>query len=124
MPRVAETEARPIVSTSNRLRMIMGVVSWARPDAFYASPRSQFAEPVSRSHSAIHQKVTAGDECTVRTHEECANSSHLVRSAGSAGRRNFDHVPVSWPARPSQFIIRERGDDNPGTDRVDTRASL
>src|SRR5271166_4424031 len=61
---------------------------------------SEFAEPISRRYSAIHEEVAAGDERAVCTHEKCADSSYFVGSASSSSRARFHHVPVARAARP------------------------
>ena len=45
--------------------------------------QSQLTVPVGGSYPAIHEKVAAGDEPTVRTHEQSTHSSNLVGSAGA-----------------------------------------
>ena len=53
----------------------------------FPSLRSKFAVPVRGGHSTIHEDVAAGDEPTVRAHEQRGDSSHLVRSASASSRR-------------------------------------
>ena len=67
--------------------------------------RTKFTEPIRGCHSAIHEEVAAGDKRAVSTHEECADRSHFVGSAGSSGRRHFDHASVARAARPGQPAI-------------------
>jgi hypothetical protein len=95
------------------------VAVWLRKLAW-----SEFAEPIGRRHSAIHEEVAAGDKCSLRTHEECSDVSNLVRSTSSPSRRKFDHAPVARAARPFQLIVRQRSDDDAGTDRIDSRTAL
>src|SRR5208337_3713971 len=85
---------------------------------------SEFAEPISRRYSAIHEEIAAGDKRALRTHEKCADSSYFVGSASSSRRTRFHHVSVACTTRPFQFIIRERGDDDARADRIDPRAAL
>ena len=66
----------------------------------HPSLRREFAVPVGGRHPAIHEEVAARNERAVRTHEEGADSSDLVRSAGSPSRGQFDHAPVSGAAWP------------------------
>ena len=88
------------------------------------SLRSEFAVPVGSGHAAVHEEVAAGDERAIRAHEQRADGSDLVRSAGAPGRRELDHAPVSLAARAGQLVLGERRDDDAGADRVDPRAAL
>src|SRR5277367_6623217 len=86
--------------------------------------RSEFAEPISRRYSAIEEEVAAGDKRAIRPHEECADRSDLVRRSGSSSRAYTDHAPIALAARPIQFIIRQRSDDDARADRIDPRTTL
>jgi hypothetical protein len=48
-----------------------------------------------------------------------APTAHFVRSAGSSSRGDFDHLPVARAARPAEFIVGERRDDDAWADRID-----
>ena len=47
---------------------------------------SEFAEPISRCHPAIHEKVAAGDKCAFGTHEKRAHRSYLIGCASASSR--------------------------------------
>ncbi len=49
--------------------------------------RCQFAVPVGRSDSAVHQEVASGDERTVRSHKERDDDPYLIGSAGTPAER-------------------------------------
>ena len=89
-----------------------------------ASLWSEVAEPISRRYSAIHEEVAAGDECTIRPHQESANGPNLIRGAGAPGRGQLDHAPVSLAARTGQLVLGERREDYAWADRVDPRPRL
>src|SRR5579863_9753698 len=86
--------------------------------------RSQFPKPISRGYSTIHQKVTPGDKSAVLTHQKCGNVPNLVGRSGSAGSRDFQHPTVALTARPLQFVIRQRGNNDSGTYRIDPGTPL
>ncbi len=48
--------------------------------------RCEFAEPIGRRDSAVHEEIAAGDKRTVSTHEQRANNSHFIRCARASRR--------------------------------------
>src|SRR5689334_14601560 len=84
----------------------------------------EVAVPVGGCYTAIHQDVTARDEAAVWSHEQSADGTNFVGSAGALGDRSFDHAPVPGATRPREFVLGEWGHDNPRADRIDSRATL
>lgn len=48
--------------------------------------RGEFAVVVGARDTAVHEEIAAGDERTVRAHQERADGSDFVRSTTAAGR--------------------------------------
>jgi len=99
-------------------------VKFERLNSFISLLWSEFAEPISRRYSAIHEEVAAGDKRAVRPHEERTDSSDLVRSSRSASRAQFHHATVAWAARAFQFIIGQRSYDDARADGINPRSHL
>src|ERR1700690_2723866 len=78
----------------------------------------EFAEPVRGGNSAVHEEVAASDERAVLAHKERADGADFVRGAGAPGRAQIHHSPVPFAARPGQFVLGQRCDDDSGADRV------
>src|SRR5271165_1053372 len=81
----------------------------------------EFAVPVGRRDSTIHEEVAARDKSTVRAHEERTDGSDLVRGSGPAGWAQIDHAPVARATGTGQFVLGERGDDDAWADGVHPR---
>ena len=61
---------------------------------------------------------------TVRAHQQRADGATSSGVPARPAGLSLDHAPVSLTARPGQFVLGERGDDDAGADRVDPRAAL
>jgi hypothetical protein len=46
----------------------------------------EFAKPIGGGHTAIHEKITAGDKRTIGTHEQGTDSSDFVGRASASSR--------------------------------------
>src|SRR4051794_1665026 len=68
--------------------------------------RSEIAVPVGGGHTAIHEEIAAGDEPTVRPHEQRSDIAHLIGRAGAPNRRYLNHAPVPCAAWPGEFALR------------------
>src|SRR4051812_575803 len=79
------------------------------PPVAVRSLRSKLAIPIRGGHSAVHKDVAAGDEPTVRSHEQGTDISYFVRSACAPSRGHLEHMPVPFGAWPAQFVLGERG---------------
>ena len=53
-----------------------------------------------------------------------ADGPYLIWGAATPDRRQLDHAPVSLAAGSGHLVLGERGEDNAGADRVDSRAAL
>src|SRR5277367_6374737 len=91
----------------------------SRADVGLRSFRCEFAVPIGGRDSAVHQEIAAGDKRSVRAHEERADGSYLIGSAGTSRRRNFDHAPIPVAPWPFKFVVRERSNNDSGADRID-----
>src|SRR5579871_137493 len=85
---------------------------------------SETAKPVGSRDPSVHEKIAARDESPIGSHEECAHRTDLIGSACTTGNRAFNHLPVTFAARPAEFVFGKGGHHDPWTDRVDTRSAL
>src|SRR5208337_2226752 len=88
------------------------------------SLRSKLTKEIRRRNSAIHQKIASRDKRTFWTHEKGCDIGNFVSRARSPHGVKLNHAPVPFSARTGQLIFREWCDNNPRTNRVDSRASL
>ena len=58
-----------------------GGQSSRRPD--WVSFGCELTKPIGGCNSAVHEKIAASDECTIRPHEQRTHCTHLVRCAGT-----------------------------------------
>ena len=76
-------------------------------------------------HATVHEEVAAGDERALGAPSAARRiAPYLIWGAATPDRRQLDHAPVSLAAGSGQLVSGERGEDNAGADRVDSRAAL
>src|ERR1700689_796874 len=85
-----------------------------------ASPECKFTVPIGGGDAAVHQKITAGDERALATHQQRTYIAHLIGSTGASCGAHLDHAAVSGAAGAGLLRVGERCDDDSWTDGVDT----
>jgi hypothetical protein len=84
--------------------------------------RSEITKSVGSRDATVHQKVATGDEPALGPHQQRPNGTDLIGRTAPPDRAQFNHAPVPLSTRPSQFVLRQRREDDARTDRVDPAA--
>ena len=67
------------------------------------------AVPRGGGDSTVNQEITAGEKAAVQNHEQRADRSHFVWSAGASSRGLVDHAAVPLATWPCEFVLCEGG---------------